>query len=328
MEQDESSNTRTTRRKVRFIPKAQPRRKLDAAPAKTEAVDEDEARQAQSLLRQFNENHRRTKTRAGRKSSLQVAFGPGAPSSSSLRTFGVAKDGNSSKSSGIGLKGSEASDNEQASLPLFSSGAETDTAMEEVTDLSIQTSKKNYREPWDYHHSYYPTVLPLRQPYSGNPELLNEEEFGEAARNTEYDDTTINSTSELGLSEENEERKMFFFHLPNTLPMVKQSASRKSEKVGSSVSSQGTDASSRGGKLEELPGGHMGKMLVYKSGAIKLKLGHTLYDVSPGSDCTFSQDVVAINTSDKECCVLGELRKRVVVAPDVDSLLNAVINLD
>ena len=50
--------------------------------------------------------------------------------------------------------------------------------------------------------------------------------------------------------------------------------------------------------------------------------------VSPGSECTFSQDLVAINTAEKECCVLGELRKRAVVVPDVDSLLNAVINLD
>lgn len=30
-----------------------------------------------------------------------------------------------------------------------------------------------------------------------------------------------------------------------------------------------------------MPGGYMGKMLVYKSGAVKLKLGETLFDVSP-----------------------------------------------
>ena len=76
---------------------------------------------------------------------------------------------------------------------------------------------------------------------------------------------------------------MLFFHLPNTLPMFKRSASRKGkEKVGSTVSSQSTDVSSRGCKLEELPGGYMGKMLVYKSGAIKWKLGDTIYDVSHG----------------------------------------------
>lgn len=50
--------------------------------------------------------------------------------------------------------------------------------------------------------------------------------------------------------------------------------------------------------------------------------------VSPGSDCTFSQDVVAINTADKQCCAIGELRKRAVVVPDLDSALNSVINLE
>lgn len=32
--------------------------------------------------------------------------------------------------------------------------------------------------------------------------------------------------------------------------------------------------------LGDLPAGFMGKMLVYRSGAIKMKLGDTLYDVS------------------------------------------------
>lgn len=44
--------------------------------------------------------------------------------------------------------------------------------------------------------------------------------------------------------------------------------------------------------------------------------------VSPGVECSFSQDVVAINTAEKQCCQLGELGKRAVVTPDVDFLLN------
>lgn len=43
----------------------------------------------------------------------------------------------------------------------------------------------------------------------------------------------------------------------------------------------------KGTSLEELPEGYMGKMLVYKSGAVKLKLGDILYDVSktPPASC-------------------------------------------
>lgn len=49
--------------------------------------------------------------------------------------------------------------------------------------------------------------------------------------------------------------------------------------------------------------------------------------VSPGSDCIFAQDVAAVNTTEKHCCVIGELGKRVVVTPDISSVLNSVIDL-
>ena len=50
------------------------------------------------------------------------------------------------------------------------------------------------------------------------------------------------------------------------------------EKVGTPTASEGLV---KGCNLEELSRGHMGKMLVYKSGAVKLKLGEVLLDVSP-----------------------------------------------
>lgn len=49
--------------------------------------------------------------------------------------------------------------------------------------------------------------------------------------------------------------------------------------------------------------------------------------VSPGLDCAIAQDVVAINTEEKHCCILGELNKRAVVVPDVDSILDGIANL-
>lgn len=41
----------------------------------------------------------------------------------------------------------------------------------------------------------------------------------------------------------------------------------------------------------------------------------------------FAQDVVAINRSEKHCCVLGQLSKRAIVTPDVDSILESVNDL-
>lgn len=74
--------------------------------------------------------------------------------------------------------------------------------------------------------------------------------------------------------DEKGEKSMLLFKLP-ALPLVRQSISVKGkEKVGSQ------EASSKGCNLENLSGGYMGKMLVYKSGGVKLKLGENLFDVS------------------------------------------------
>lgn len=61
---------------------------------------------------------------------------------------------------------------------------------------------------------------------------------------------------------------------------MKRSASAKGkERADMSMPSESKGAA-RKTSFEELPKGYMGKMLVYRSGAIKLKLGDALYDVS------------------------------------------------
>lgn len=69
---------------------------------------------------------------------------------------------------------------------------------------------------------------------------------------------------------------MFFVQLPPAMPMLKQSVKTEGSEMAPSARPSKAKASS----LNELPAGFMGKMLVYKSGAVKLKLGETLYNVS------------------------------------------------
>ncbi|KAJ1384598.1 DNA-directed RNA polymerase III subunit RPC4 [Sesbania bispinosa] len=315
MDMDPNQNS-STRRKVKFAPTKKKPKPVQAKATKTEeAVDGNDEGSAQAQLFasvECKENLARREPKAERKSSVQVAFGPGG-SSLPLRTFGIGKGVHSSKNSGSTSKYFA---NEQNAIE-----DQNDTNMIDDTDDTIEASarkiKGEYKEPWDYHHSYYPTTLPLRKPYSGNPEILDEEEFGEAAASVEYDENTVNPAAELELLEKNEQQRMLFFQLP-ALPLVKQSVSRKGkEKIGTSTVS---GEPNKGSALEELPKGYAGKMLVYKSGAVKLKLGETLFDVSPGSNCIFTQDIVAMNTAHKQCCVLGEISKRVVVTPDLDSI--------
>lgn len=70
---------------------------------------------------------------------------------------------------------------------------------------------------------------------------------------------------------------MFFLQLPATMPMIKRSAS--ADGTNSNLP-KGAGRAEKTCKLDELPAGYMGKMLVYRSGAVKLKIGDTLYDVS------------------------------------------------
>ncbi|XP_007038339.2 PREDICTED: uncharacterized protein LOC18605330 isoform X1 [Theobroma cacao] len=358
MDQDGPSSGR---RKVRFAPKApQSSRRLKTTVSKSEVNDEDgEAAQAQYLLGRFNENQTRQRPKVEKKSSAQISFGPGAPSSNLLSAYGSQRGGTSGKSTDSRQRSPDDNDGQIiGSFPSASKEDRTDICSSDAIEASAPKIKREYREPWvkvcslfvclrpsahlcaiplillssmialqDYHHTYYPITLPLRRPYSGDPELLDQAEFVEAARK-EYDEKTINPASDLGLLEEGEKGKMFFFQLPANLPVIKRLASTKGkEKAENLGSSERFGALKKGCQLEELPGGFMGKMLVYKSGAVKLKLGETLYDVSPGSDCIFAQDVAAVNTTEKHCCVIGELGKRVVVTPHISSVLNSVIDL-
>lgn len=273
-------------RKVRFAPKGPPRRPQKTLLPKPENVEADvDAAKAEELMQRFNEASAKVKTKVEKKGPTQVAFGYGG-SSSSMKSYGHLK----------GVAGS------------MSNGG-----------IGGQRVQKEYTEPWDY-YTNYPVTLPLRRPYSGNPELLDEEEFGEASRSLTYDENSIKPAVELGLMEENLEEKMFFVQLPPAMPMLKQSV--KTE--GSEMATSSKSSKARACSLNELSGGFMGKMLVYKSGAVKLKLGETLYNVSPGMDCSFAQDVVAVNTEEKYCSNIGELANRVIITPDVDSILDFI----
>lgn len=82
------------------------------------------------------------------------------------------------------------------------------------------------------------------------------------------------------IQEESENRKLLFFQLPKKLPLDKRSASTKGKEKAESSKPLGRADAPKDLDLSKLPGGYMGKMLVYKSGAVKLKLGDTLFDVS------------------------------------------------
>ncbi|XP_071742415.1 uncharacterized protein [Rutidosis leptorrhynchoides] len=286
------ASTKPPQRKLKFMPKAPPRREQKLVLPKPEMVEVTEIDdvKAHELMKRFNEASNRPKFKPEIKASKTRV------SSFNFGSSGPKSGGAPATTSGIGTK--------------------------------------EYKEPWDY-YKYYPVTLPLRTPYSGNPELLDEQEFKEDSETNAYIESSLKPAEELGLMEEDLEKKLILMQLPPALPLPKESvkteggdgiASGSNSSVNSNNNTTG-GLFSKGCSLNELPAGFMGKMLVYKSGAVKLKLGDHLYNVTGGLDCTFAQDVVAINTQEKHCCNIGELNKRAIVTPDIDSILENIKDL-
>lgn len=322
MEDEPSGAKKAAPKKKKFAPKIPPRKIPKYAEAKIEAP-ETEVTLNEELLKRVKEGFGRSEPKTERKSApLQVAFGYGdATDSAKAYSLPRGPSGSCSRNhdnSGVKHKGINVSDG---------GGTEEMIISMDGGDGSTQKKKKEYVEPWDY-YLYYPITLPLRRPYSGNPEILNKVEFGVAS--ADFDETCINPSAELGLMEEREEAQMFFFQLPPSLPLVKRSASIKGKEVvdDSKPLPRRRDTPEKGCCLKDLPAGFMGKLQVYKSGAVKMKLGDILFNVSPGSDCLFAQDVAAINVKEKQCCILGELHKRAILTPEVDSLIDGIDKLE
>ncbi|KAL9677031.1 hypothetical protein QQ045_005257 [Rhodiola kirilowii] len=180
-----------------------------------------------------------------------------------------------------------------------------------------KTEEKDYIEPWDY-DSNYPVELPLRRPYSGDPVLLNKEEFGVTK---ELDENSSSAANDLGLTVEQEEPTNLFLQMPIIMPVKRQTGTTEEANDGSKPQ-RPLHPRQNLCRFNELPAGHMGKMLVYKNGDVKFKLGDVLFNVSSGLDCVFGQDAVVINTANKDYCPVVEINKRGVLTPDLDSIID------
>eukprot|EP00897_Mesotaenium_endlicherianum_P006644 jgi/Mesen1/6007/ME000306S05283 len=159
---------------------------------------------------------------------------------------------------------------------------------------------KKLQAPFDYAKNY-PMSLPLREPYAAaEAEEDEDEEMEEGGKKAAaYDEDAVTPAAELQLLEEDIEERLLFLQLPPALPLSEYAT----------------------GRLGQLPGGRMGTLRVYESGAVKLQLGSVLLDVNPGAKCIFHQELAAINNTAATCHFLGDVRQRAVLTPDVISLL-------
>ncbi|KAJ7695186.1 RNA polymerase III RPC4-domain-containing protein [Mycena rosella] len=80
-------------------------------------------------------------------------------------------------------------------------------------------------------------------------------------------------------------------------------------------------------KTDEAPAidGIIGTLEVYRSGAVKMRLQNgILLDVTAATQPSFLQHAVCLDLPQKRLTILGEVNKRFVVSPDIDTLLTAM----
>jgi hypothetical protein len=78
-------------------------------------------------------------------------------------------------------------------------------------------------------------------------------------------------------------------------------------------------------KLEDMPEGQVGKLVVYKSGKMKMKFGNLLLDVIQGMHSSFLENVMVVDHESedtKKVIELGHVVEKFVCIPNMDALLS------
>ncbi|EKM49985.1 uncharacterized protein PHACADRAFT_213756 [Phanerochaete carnosa HHB-10118-sp] len=76
---------------------------------------------------------------------------------------------------------------------------------------------------------------------------------------------------------------------------------------------------------EQKVDGVIGQLEVYESGTVKMRLANGIVmDVTAATQPSFLQHAVHLDPTEKRLCVLGEINRRFVVSPDIDTLLSAM----
>jgi hypothetical protein len=178
----------------------------------------------------------------------------------------------------------------------------------------------------------HPMTLPFLDPVKANP-TLKAEGFRGLSTQTLPDIKTAaaapTSISNMGTIAERSnpanlmfqnddgvytgEDQIFFIQLPSAIPLG-------TPPVRPTPAAEQAEVLGFKGTLSSLPSGNIGKLQIYKSGKVKLRIGDVLFDVSTGMPCNFLQEVAALNTEKKKYYQLGDVSRRMVCYPDVSDL--------
>lgn len=79
--------------------------------------------------------------------------------------------------------------------------------------------------------------------------------------------------------------------------------------------------------FSQYPAGRAGKLRLHKSGKLTMLLGNIVMEVSQGTEANFLQDIVAFEPEEQKAHLIGQVTRKMIVAPDIDALLAGVSDL-
>ncbi|KAI0372815.1 hypothetical protein BV20DRAFT_1014934 [Pilatotrama ljubarskyi] len=188
--------------------------------------------------------------------------------------------------------------------------------------------------------------------------MANAVDLSESEEEEELEDI-IDDFAQTQLEAEEEadvrQERLYFFQFPNPFPVFQPPQSENVDIRGKGKAEDGTGeegskkvtfaedtkppapvtataplpgtAAAGENKAAEQPklDGVIGQLEIYESGAVKLRMGNGIVmDVTAATQPSFLQHAVYVDSSNKRLCVLGEVNRRFVVTPDIDTLLTSM----
>jgi len=182
------------------------------------------------------------------------------------------------------------------------------TGSNKILGHSMMDEKKdydNYAEDFNSFHEdpWAPDILTIDKKKEENASKILD------VTKNEMISKEISRSLEVNLKEKREitsllqeNGHLFCVQLPSILPMFESNTSQPPAS-------------------ESVSEGQIGKFVIRRSGQMQMIIGNFIFDVNPGLDRSFLENAIVIDSSKEAVYNLGQIKKHLVVKPNISNLL-------
>lgn len=185
----------------------------------------------------------------------------------------------------------------------------------ELMDLAF-SNKLQMGPDGQYAQQYTPISLPYFNIEEEGAETNAAPQAPSRPKLVHIDETNSRAAEKLlGSQEELVEDTYFLMQMPCVLPEMRNPEDEVFREQEDALSA------GAGSTITRLPDGKLGKLRIYKSGKVRMEIGGVSFCVDQGCDTFFQQDLALVCPLAGEIFNLGNVNTRMVLTPDLDSIL-------